>query len=240
MKTGLPYVAALVAAAALPAFAASPVTSGSRDALFVSDGLENWSIGIDGASIRRGVDLEGFPDRLEATYFGGFVGWRAVPWLTIYGVLGQAEAEIGIDNLDDGMYWALGANATVWQYDMTDPEFLTGRWSIRVHGEFAAADLTSGEWQDLSGSLRLQYEIFTEAVEATQRMPYSLALFAGPMVSVLDGKVELLGITDDFEADDEVGVVAGLELSISHNVLLGLGAEILDDTTWVGSLRYKF
>lgn len=240
MKTGPICVAVLALAAAVPSFAASPVTSGGRESLFVSDGIERWSIGLDAASIRRGVAINGAQSRLEASAFGGFIGWRGIPWMTLYTVLGQADAEIGFDDLDSGFYGALGAHATLWQYDMTDPEFLTGRWSVRVHGEFAMADLSAGDWQDVSGSLRLQYEIFTTSIEDTQTMPFSLALFAGPMFSVMDGTVATAGMSRDFEVTEEIGVVAGIELSISHNVLIGAGLEYTDDSTWVGSLRYKF
>lgn len=233
-------VGLILLASLLPASAASPVASGSREALIVSDGIEGWSLGVDGASIRRDAKIAGFLDKLEATSYGGFVGWRGVPWLTLYTVLGQADADLGVDTLGDGFYWALGLQATVWQMDMLDPEFLSGRWSIRFGAEYASADLASGEWQDVSASLRLQYEIFVESVEATQKIPYSLALYAGPMYSGLDGNVSVNGFREDFEADQEVGIVAGIELSISHNVLLGIGAEYFDDVTWVGSLRYKF
>lgn len=241
MKTCTQIAVGLVLwASMLPASAASPVASGSREALFVSDGIEGWSLGVDASSIRRDLAIEGFLDGLESTTYGGFIGWRGVPGLTLYTVLGHADANVGVDALGDGFYWSLGFQATVWQLDMLDPEFLSGRWSIRLGAEYASADLSSGEWQDVSASLRLQYEIFVESVEATQKIPYSLALYAGPMYSGLDGNVSVNGFGEDFEADEDLGLVAGIELSISHNVLLGIGVEYFDDVTWAGSLRYKF
>ncbi len=87
----LAVVLAVSAAVSCPA--ASPVSSGSRDALFVSDGIEGWSLGIDASMISRGASIAGFPDTLEADTYGAFLGWRGVRWLTLYTVLGQGDAQ---------------------------------------------------------------------------------------------------------------------------------------------------
>lgn len=50
---------------------ASPVTSGSRDALFVSDGSRTGRSASTAPASAGATDLEGFPDRLEASYYGG-------------------------------------------------------------------------------------------------------------------------------------------------------------------------
>lgn len=234
---GLLVAASLCAAA----HAASTVSPGSRDALVASDGLHGLTLGMDFISIRRDVtDPAGRLAPLETQAYGAFAGWQATPWLMAYGILGNADTEIGLDDVGDDFFWAAGLHVNLWRYDATDPEFLSGRWSVRAACEYASANLPRGEWSDITASLRLHWEIFAESIESRERVPYSLGLYAGPMISFLDAETEPGSFREKFEGDKEWGVAFGVEINPSHNTTIAMGLESMEDLSWTLSARYTF
>lgn len=221
-------------------FAATPIVGGGRDAMIEIVKIRNWVVGVDALQIRRDVDLEGFPDELESDWYGGFLGFRPIEWLMMYGALGRTTAEVGMDDLEEGLGWALGLHARIWRYDLKDPQFLAGQWSVRAGGEFRRANGDAGYWQMWSVSADLHYELFAASPASTDRVPFSLGLYTGPLFSSLDGRYEAGNLSEDFEGDGTWGVVAGAEVNLSHNFLIGLQLEFVKGTSWGVSARYTF
>lgn len=227
-------------AAALASRAAAPSAGSQREALIECKDLRPWVIGADVVLLRRDVDTEGFPGRLEATLVGGFVGFRPMRWLTLYGTLARATADIGIDDLDDGIAGSIGLHANLSSHDLSDPEFLSGRWSLRLGAEYEQADLDAGEWRTIAASAVVHWEIFAESPRATERSPFSFALYAGPLFSNLDGKIKTMPVHEDFDGVADWGVTVGMEVHLSHNFLLAAGVEFIEGTSWLISLRQTF
>ncbi len=222
------------------AIAATSIVGGGREALVEVAEIRNWVVGADALKIRRDVDFDGSSEELDSDWYGVFLGFRPRAWLMLYGTLGRTTAETEWDDLDDGLGWSLGIHTRIWRYDLKDPEFLAGRWSVRAGGEFRRSDHDAGYWQTASASADLHYELFVDSPAATDRVPFSLGLYAGPLYSWLDGKVEGDTWTEDFEGDGSWGVAAGAEVHLSHNFLIGLQLEWVKATSWGVSARYTF
>ncbi|MCX7818769.1 MAG: hypothetical protein N2652_06135 [Kiritimatiellae bacterium] len=234
----LAWLAACALAPRTPA--ATPIVGGSRDAMIEVVEIRRWVVGADALQLRRDVTQEGFPGELEGDWYGAFLGLRPTRWMLLYGALGRASADVGPDALGEGLGWSLGMHLRLWRYDLKDPEFLAGRWSVRAGGEFRRADSDGGHWQTASGSADLHFEMFADSPASTDRVPFSFALYAGPLYSALDGRSESGPIREDFEGESAWGVAAGAEVHLSHNFLLGLQLEFLDGTSWGLSARYTF
>lgn len=220
--------------------------SGTRETLFESTDLSRWSVGGDYTLLKRDV-VSAWPqgDRLEVESFGIYAGYRPVPWLTLQGTLSVPDTTIAGHDFNDGdLGWGLGLQANLWRYDLADPDFMNGRYSLRAGLDYQSADysddLGGGDWSEFTGALWLHYETFADRMKDTDKHPYSLALFVGPMFSMIDGSTDARIGTGDFEEKEDLGVGGGAELSISHNCILGVTLEYFDHVSYRWSLRYHF
>ena len=217
---------------------------GSRESLVDVTGLSPWTIGADYFREVRGLDNSA-ATRLPSHSYGAFVGYRPLDWLTICTTLGEAKTELRDTDEDSSNFrWSIGLQGNIWSYDLTDPEFLSGRWSIRTDLEYARTEVSGehadGVWGELSAALLLNYEIFVKDIKSTEEMPYSLALYAGPILSMLDGSVTDTDTDININESKLVGVVAGADLYVSHNFSVGAGVQSFDHISWQGSVRYHF
>ncbi len=221
---------------------------GGRDSLFDVQSISCWSIGVDYQSEGRDVlydgELEGMNDHFETEELVAYLGLRLTPWLTVFGTVGMVDLEMGdVDASHDGR-WSAGLQASLWQYDLQDPEFLAGRYTVRGIVEYGEAetedDYASGDWSELNVALLLNWEIFVDTIDSLDRYPYSLSLYAGPMFSLIDGDIMSMGVDVDYEEDSEWGIVVGASLNISHNFAVDFGVQHFDDTGYRGGLRYHF
>ncbi len=232
---------AVVSLALAAAAGAAPMSVGShRDALVAVDQIRNWIVGADSAWLRRDLKVDGLPARLEAESYAVFLGLRLAHWLTLHGDVGHADADVDNVQMDDGLIWGAGLQARLWRHDLKDPVFLAGRWSIRLGAGYRRADVEAGEWDVISAAAVVHFEIFAETAAATERIPFSLGLYAGPVYSRIEGQVEDLPPSEDFEGESVLGAVGGVEVHLSHNFLLALGAEFVDGTSWSVSVRHSF
>lgn len=225
---------------AICTLAATSIVGGPRDAMVEVVEIRNWIVGADATQTRRDVDINGLSDRLESDRYSGFLGFCPTKWLILYGTLGRVMADVGPADLGEGWGWGLGLHSRLWRHDLKDPEFLAGRWSIRAGAEVRRADCDAGHWQTVSAAADLHFELFAESPAAIDRVPFSLGLYAGPLYSLLDGRVDIGVQNRDFEGASSWGFAGGVEVYLSHNVVIGLQLEFVEGTSWGVSARYTF
>ena len=223
--------------------AATQIDTGQRESLAKSDNLFPLVVGFDvEEESNRDVEWDGGGSgEFGSRSYVAHVGFGVLPWLNVFGTVGQVEAKTEGDYGDGEMRWSLGASANLFQYDIVDPEFLEGRLSFRAEAEMIRADFEAdeqgGEWRELAAAATVNYEIFVDRVDTTDRVPYSLAIFAGPAYSNIDGEIDGGG---DFESDTEWGLAFGADLFVSHNLSLGLHVERFNDYGYRAGFRYRF
>jgi hypothetical protein len=123
---------------------------------------------------------------------------------------------------------------------------MAGRLSVGTVLEVGRyeADSESGddiEWLELSAALPVGYEIVEKPRDRRQTDLFSLSLWAGPVVSALDGSYESGGIDMDFEDDRLLGFVGGVDIYLSRKVGGGAHISVFDRKVTVhASARYHF
>lgn len=233
----------------LPVRAATLAASDSRDTLFTQQSLDNLSIGGVCEMLKRDMQYDkGGKTKLEAFTYYGYVGYDFLQWLTLFGTLGGCEAKCTeYDKMgSDKVKWSAGLNLKLWHYDMYDPSFMAGRYSIRAMGEYSQyqsgnSDTSRLQWQDIYASVTINYEIFVKRMEDIDSYPYSLLLYVGPAFSKVDGKRETSTHSDDFSEEHNIGIAAGADIFASHN--LSIGGQIqyfFDEPTLSASVMYNF
>ncbi len=234
---------AVLGAVACVAQAASTGNTGSRGSLVASESLAPFSVGADFEQVNRDVKAGGAGHTLKARSYTAYVGFDVARWLTVYGTVGQVEAQLLGGRYDDGdLAWSVGVDASLWHIDLIDPSFLEGRLSLRAVAEYAEASAQEGgddlSWQEVFTALTLNYEIFVDEPKAMERTPYSLVLYTGPLHSVIDGDQDAAGVS--VEEDSRLGFVLGADLFLAHNLALGFSLQQFDHTSYRGGLRYHF
>lgn len=240
---------AVTALLCAPALSATVAGVGVRDSL-LTDTLENWSVGINGEIIERGIkhDDDGHVSTLEAESVSLFFGYDTEIWLTLFATFG-ADRTKNIDSGADGdtnFKWSAGLLANLWKTKIIDPNFLAGNITLRGILEAAQYELDekdagiSGEWTDLTAALTVNYEMFADKEETVNAVPFSLLLYVGAVASSIDGNAKVNGSPNGFKEDKLVGFIGGMDLYISHNLSLGGQVEYFDEPTYGINLIYHF
>jgi opacity protein-like surface antigen len=218
-----------------------------RDSKFESEGVEFLTVGADYEGIERDVKSDDRPTvTLESSSWSGFVGFDVAPWCTVFFTAGSSalKDEAGDGNEDARLKWSVGGSMNLWRLDIREPGFLAGRLSIRTLAEFSRyaseGDQRDTHWTDLTFALPVQHEFFVESPAEMGSEVFSLALYGGPIVSFLDGTVELSGQDIDFSEKNDLGVMAGADLYLSSNLSVGCQLVAFDEVTIRGSVRYHF
>lgn len=237
MKRMAVWFGCLAAVSCIGAASAQMADVGSRESLVKSEDLYPFSAGVDYLSLSRAIEWEGGQEgEMEGDGWALFFGVDPVPWLTVYLAAGFTETSVtSVPAESTDPIWSFGMDMNLWQYDLTDPEFMEGRLSVR--GGFAGSlgEMEEGDWTEWSGYLTANYEIFVKKVQSIDRVPYSLALCVGPAFSFLDGEAGM-----DFEGADTVGLVYGVDLFVSHTLSVGFHLQDVDSTNYRISARYRF
>lgn len=223
-----------------------------RETLTYSKSLDRFSITEGFEVIRRKVDIDGgFGEMtLDAACAYVLLGFDILDWFTLFGTVGAAEAEIAdagttIADFDSAdLKWSVGANANLWRYDLKDPDFIAGRLSFRAVTEIArySAEGTGCDsyWYELSVAFPLGYEMFADYGPHEPENVFSLAMYMGPGVSILDGSSDTPIGSRDFDEAESLAIVGGLELYLSHNFSIGCHGVYADDGHLAGVIQYHF
>lgn len=237
MKRIAGWLGCLAAVSWIGAASAQMADAGSRESLIKSDDLYPFSVGVDYLKISRDIEWDsGETGEMDGDGWVAFFGVDPVPWVTVYLTAGLTETGVtGALEESSEPIWSFGMDLNLWHYDLTDPEFMEGRLSLRGGFEGTMGEMDEGDWTAWSGFLTANYEIFVRKIQSIDRVPYSLVLNAGPAFSILDGDAG-----EDFEGTDSVGFVYGADLFVSHTLSLGFHLQDVDSKNYRISARYRF
>jgi len=235
------FVVALQASLSL---AAAYPPSISRPSLSTRPVSDRVSVGVTYEEIERGVDFDKGPDSvLKANSLSLYVGYDVVPWVTAFATIGGSELDGTTEiNTDAGLKLSAGVSMCVWDADILEPIYMAGRLTLRPMAEISryASDSDLGEvtWIDATLALPLGYERFDRYPVSAHGIATSLALYAGPAVSYIQGSADTNIGKIDFEADTLLGVMGGVDVYLSPGVALGVAFSVFDETTLSASLRF--
>jgi len=219
-------------------------TSISRDALNIGIPSDRLTVGMTYEDIKMGVDFDKGPDAiLDAASWDVYVGYDVLPWLTVFTTLGASEID-DTDEIDTDAKFKIsgGFNAYLWEGDVLEPTYMSGRFTCKAAFELSRYDSDSDigdvSWIDATFAIPLGYEFFDDYPESSKGINTSLALYIGPAISYVDGTWDTAVGDLDFEGKDMFGFIGGVDLFLSPTVSLGVAFRHFDETSVGGSLRF--
>ena len=229
-----------------PAATAPP--SMSHESMIVQKHMNRVSVGGQYEFIEREIAPAGRDTgRLRAKVYGGYLGFDLFHWLTAFGTLGVLEvSEVDVpgafEDFDEDKRWSAGAHANLWHYDITEPDFMTGRLSIGVVAERAEYSISgegvSLEWTETVVAVPVGYEL--PADESLLSTVHGLLISAGPIFSEIDGDYSEPGRHIPFDAEQEMGMLLGADAFLAENLTVGGQLQIFNKTTFNVGVRYHF
>lgn len=241
-------------ALALSVSAALPVMEdggyAEDDALLTWRTSSRWQASLLYGYLNRDVTMDDVTLQLRADIVEASVGVSPWPWLLLYGQVGGSQARLNPVMRDDsgaGAGGLLGAQLNLWQI-YPAREATAWRLLLQVVGEVSyrtASDDVAGDLEWTTGTVMLPffYHLTLARSELNARAAdfHSLAIYAGPEVSWVDGNWTRGGIKRSFREEDSVGAVVGAELWLIEHLSFGVRAEWLGErTSGQMNVRYRF
>lgn len=176
---------------------------------------------------------------IELEKIMAFAGYDVLPWITAYGLIGQASPEVENDSGDNDSATEFGAGVLVNLLDHDILDNLSLETRIRIQGQIQftlAQPEVEGEdfdYNELYGSLTLS--VLNEMVGNKRYWPEAISLFAGPCFTRIDG--------DHFDQiPGEIGLIAGSDVLVSRRLALSGSYEFYEDGSHAitGTLSLRF
>lgn len=219
-------------------------TSISRDPMKISDPSEKLTVGALYEDIKMGIDLDNGPDAvLNAKSAGIYIGYDLIPGVTLFTTLGASEIDSEGDSDTSGKFKISGGvNAYLLEADVLEPEYMSGRFTIKANFEVShydsGGDVGDVSWTDATLAVPFGYEIFDNYPESPKGINTSIALYVGPALSYVSGTWDSDVGDMDFERTEILGVIGGVDFFLSPTVSLGAEFSYFDETTVGGSIRF--
>lgn len=225
------------------------------DSLFRSDGLYSTHFTLRFDKTLREVDNAGVVADLEAEHYYAVVGVDPLAWCTVSAGIGQSLISPVPDGSDEepSMMWMVGAEARLWQLDVDEPSFLACKCRIDAsasywenNGEIFGRDVT---WNETRAALIGRAEFFVDDLGSDLSVyPYSIVYSVGVVYSSLDGEIDVTaGMPPwagfpviDFGEQEDVGILAGINLKVAYNVALEWEARVYENVCHTIGIRYSF
>jgi hypothetical protein len=171
---------------------------------------------------------------LESSKAVIYLGLNLRPWLTLFAGGGGAENNLGMVESDSTYVLEAGLLANVIDHDILDPSLFEDRLRLNVGATWSMtkADWYGEDlkWQELNAFATIS--IVNDTVGNKHFSPNSIALYAGPIYSHI--------VSDDLDADQEIGFMAGIEVFVSESISLDLGMRQFDDSGFEVGLNIQF
>ena len=225
MKTNNLYLAGLAAAilcANVGDALANPRAAEASGADFIvaADDLTGWHVGGFYRYQSQEID-HGFYN-LSRDAFAFHVGRDIFRWFSIYGFVGTVDCELENSFYDSDMAILYGAGA--W-FNIIDQDLLTSlavetKMRIQACAQISTATPEMGghDYEYTETYATLTFSVINEIVGNKNLWPDAIGLFFGPAYSDLD--------SDDLDATgDNLGMIFGLDVYVSHNVSLSASYE---------------
>ncbi len=227
---------------------AAPTFGGmSGEAAVMSDGLSRWSAGISFENFEREIKSSGLED---STIRGGtalaLLGFDVTPWLTLHagGTLSEIDSLRNVSGLDDrrSVQGSIGAQASLWQLEVANPDYLSGQLSLGVsvsYAEYEAEnDSATASWDNLVVAVPLQLR--TGYSDKELGTIQSAGFYAGPVFSELSGDLDAAGLKSRFDQSEDLGALAGVDVFLHANLLVGVQVQYFERYSYSGSIRWHF
>ncbi len=201
--------------------------------------LAGWSAGIFVRERERDIRFEdsALSLSLEETRTAAYVGYQLINWITAYiygGANDTKPAESRMSGSGGGTVFGASIEFNLLSHMLKDPELDEDR--IRIHSTVsytraeAEAGLLSGNFSEVEADITLS---LVNEIEGNKRfLPQAIALYAGGLVSSLQGDLD--------ETGDSSGFKGGVDILFTRHITLSAGVENLDNTGVTGSLNVAF
>lgn len=243
MKTIQTWITVLtIAFVCLPALA-SP-RGGRNQAIHYLDREsehEKLSVGVYYHYRQRDVAIDGsgIAGELEENRFVGHAGYDLLHWLTVYGIAGWNDADIGraVSSKDSNANLVLGASVgmDLFSHEIQDTVVMEDKFRINASASIFSTEFeASGKDRDyVEFDAKLTFSLVNDLSGNKYYVPESIALFVGPIYNdLVSGDVD--------ETGDRFGVTAGLEFFSVERVSVSFRIEQFDETGFIGGLNIHF
>ena len=221
------------------------ILTDTPEPLLTSGGLDRVSAGLFYQQLRRTIETEtGFEMEIQARAYEAVLGLDVMPWLTLYGSAGAADARFKDSDFgQDRFAWTAGFNMNIWQWTGYG-EVPVWRLNFKTRAEMARYETETGnldiEWTDYSVAFPIGYEVlFSRSPESFDDLDH-LELFLGPALSYIDGRYKQGGQSYDFEENTSLGVMGGISLFITKTLFIEGSASYFDGFLIRGGIGYSF
>jgi opacity protein-like surface antigen len=207
----------------------------SRDYIFSSGFPHFLKCGVFADETKRQVSLDDFEYTMDSRRMMVYAGADLLPWLSLYGAVGGADAELGdFETGDKAFAYEVGAQLSVLDHEILNPTLFEDRFRIYANGSFAqtSSDLygDSTDWSEMSVSLIAS--IVNDLDGNKFFYPNSIGLYAGPVLSDIQGS--------DINEETLLGWVVGLQVFLTESVSLDAGIRQFEHTGFSGGVHLQF
>lgn len=252
MKT-YTFPLAVVSALLLASFAVAGGADSPRASLMEAPDLGVLSVGVAWEKGERSMIGNRFGAQiLETRDIFATVSLDLFPWLTVVGGWGESEIKPAptLSYLDSNPMWLAGLRFNILEHAVTEPRFLANMLRLQGlvmmtehEGEFIGDNV---EWTETRCALTARAEVFPVqwAVDREQ-VPFSTEFFVGPVYSTVDGDFlptddDPLNANADFEEDDNVGVIYGVDVNIAGHFSAGYEGRQFNNGTHILNVVFHF
>ena len=195
--------------------------------------LSKLSIGLYSIQAEREItwDVSGVTQTLKSSKVQGYVGYDVLRWLTLYAVGGQSESKFGnAPSADSESEYGIGFRANILNHFIREPLPMEDVIRVNIGGQYSRASADVVDWDELTVALTVGIVNNTESYKLFA--PESISLYFGPLYSAF--------ISDDLDAKDELGAVAGMEIFFMDTIVLDLKVQHFEETSVGGGINFRF
>jgi len=172
---------------------------------------------------------------LSTTRTTGYLGLSLVPWLNIYGVLGQNTAEIEfLPKGDSEMALGVGVSVNLLNHFIREAVPMEDAYRLNLGAQYLRCESELGydtlTWDEIYASLT--FSIVNHLDGNKNYRPESIAIYFGPAFSTFRG--------DSISVETETGAIAGLEVFVNDSLSLDLGVEYFDKASLRAGVNVRF
>lgn len=241
-------------ALAIPVMTALPALGNEGypddESLFTWRTSSRWQAGMLFTHVNREVTGEDLALKLRGDIMDVSLGVSLRPWLLLYGQAGGSQASfshLARNEFSTGAGGLLGAQLNLWHIY---PARETTAWRLlfQAIGEVSyrtARDNGSGKLNWTTGTIILPLRYHLSMSRSSGNFStgelHSLAVFAGPEFSWVDGTWNIGHVKRSFHEEDSLGVVVGADVWLFPNFSFGARADWLGNhASAQANLRYYF
>jgi opacity protein-like surface antigen len=212
-------------------------SSEPSDYLITGQDLSRLTMGVYAVQSSRQItwDRSGITDVMDSDLVQAYLGYDVLDWLTVYAIGGAIESKIeGAEAGNSETELGLGFRVNVLNHFIREPTPVEDVIRINMGVEYVQSSFDTGvassDWDELTVALTLALVNNTDGNKYYS--PESIALYAGPIYSAITG--------DNFETEDNVGLIAGLEFYITDTFTFDIQVKRFEEMSVGGGFNFRF